>query len=492
MLAEKIANKEGFLRFLEITLGIISLNLLLFPLWGSFIVPELVAYLVLTFDVLWLYKSATSAYTALKSHQNIERSKVTDWLALARNVDHFDDTHHIIIIPNANEPLGTIRRILLSIANQDFPKERLFPVLAMENLQGNIEKAETLIAEFKPTLPKITYTLHTLTPGEVRGKSSNESFSIRVLSEKIEGMGINPDYLTVTTADVDAVFHHKHFSYLSHAFLTNPNRYRRFWQGALVFYNNILKIPAPARIITTINTVWQIAQLSRRDRMVNISTYSLSYKMLKEVGFWDVDVIPEDYRIFFKCYFRLGGTVEVEPLFLPVSLDAAESTGVLRTLKNQYLQQQRWAWGISDDPVIIKWWLLTREIPFWERTIRVLKVLMDHIFWPLNWLLITVGANIPIFVNPRFSQTILGQQLPRISSLILTLCLVFLGVMLYIDEKQRPKSQKATLPTKIMRLLEWPMMPIAGLFLGAIPGLDAHLRLLFGKYLEYRVTEKVE
>jgi len=34
-------------------------------------------------------------------------------------------------------------------------------------------------------------------------------------------------------------------------------------------------------------------------------------------------------------------------------------------------------------------------------------------------------------------------------------------------------------------------MPIAGLFFGALPGLDAHTRLMLGKYLEYRLTEKV-
>jgi hypothetical protein len=34
-------------------------------------------------------------------------------------------------------------------------------------------------------------------------------------------------------------------------------------------------------------------------------------------------------------------------------------------------------------------------------------------------------------------------------------------------------------------------MPIVGFFFGALPGLDAHTRLMLGKYLEYRITEKV-
>ena len=33
--------------------------------------------------------------------------------------------------------------------------------------------------------------------------------------------------------------------------------------------------------------------------------------------------------------------------------------------------------------------------------------------------------------------------------------------------------------------------PIVGLVLSVLPAFEAHTRLLFGRYLEYRVTEKV-
>jgi hypothetical protein len=32
---------------------------------------------------------------------------------------------------------------------------------------------------------------------------------------------------------------------------------------------------------------------------------------------------------------------------------------------------------------------------------------------------------------------------------------------------------------------------LAGLLFTALPGIDAHTRLMLGKYIEYRVTEKV-
>ncbi|MBI3955623.1 hypothetical protein HY339_00005, partial [Candidatus Gottesmanbacteria bacterium] len=39
--------------------------------------------------------------------------------------------------------------------------------------------------------------------------------------------------------------------------------------------------------------------------------------------------------------------------------------------------------------------------------------------------------------------------------------------------------------------LQWLTLPIVSFFLAALPGLDAHTRLMLGKRLEYRVTEKV-
>lgn len=482
-------------RLLEILPGFFSWNLILFPLWGSFFFPEVVAYLVLAFDVLWFYKSITAGAAAFSTHRRMKKHEKVDWLVRAKKLPGFSKTHHIVIIPTANEPTYILERTLTHLSRQTLdPKKYLTVVLAMEErIKGNRERAALLRERYKSLFAYLFFTLHPLAPGEVKGKSSNEAYAGKWVKKRlVDEYGLDRDYLTVTTADCDVVFHRQYFANLSYHFLKDPNRYRRFWQGAMVFYNNIWRIPAASRVVNTINTVWQMAQLSRKDRLINYSTYSTSLRMLEEVGFWDVDVIPEDYRIFFKCFFRFGGEVEVEPIFLPISADAAESTSTFKTLKNQYLQQQRWAWGVSDDPLFIKWWLTKSEVPFLERTVRVLKVLLDHFFWPVNWLMITLGASLPLLLNPRFAQTILGRQLPQISSFLLTLCLVSLLMMIYIDSRHRPASSTPhPLPRRLLVFGEWLLMPLTGFFLGALPGLDAHTRLMLGKYLEYRVTEKV-
>ena len=57
--------------------------------------------------------------------------------------------------------------------------------------------------------------------------------------------------------------------------------------------------------------------------------------------------------------------------------------------------------------------------------------------------------------------------------------------------KQRPKITGMSLWRKIILPFEFLLLPVVGFFFTALPGLDAHTRLLLGKYIEYKVTEKV-
>ena len=184
--------------------------------------------------------------------------------------------------------------------------------------------------------------------------------------------------------------------------------------------------------------------------------------------------------------------MEVEPIFLPTFADAAESSTFWGTMKNQYEQVKRWAWGTSDDSYIIYKWLTVPGIPFIEKTIRSLYVVKDHVLWPVNWFAITVGANIPPLMNKDFNRTIIGKTLPQVASTILTLSLVALVATLFIDWQAKPKAPEGThWVKKALSPFEFILLPIVGFFFTALPGLDAHTRLMLGRYMEYKVTEKV-
>ena len=322
------------------------------------------------------------------------------------------------------------------------------------------------------------------------GKSSNAAWAGKEFKKELDKhKDWKIDSMTISSVDCDVALHPNHLAALTYMFLDDPHRYRKIWQGAIVFYNNIERIPWPMRVFNRMSSVINMAQLSRPDRLINFSTYTLSLKLMDEINYWDTDVIPEDYRIFFKTYFATAGEVEVEPLFISVSADAAEADGFWSTYTNTYEQVKRWAWGASDDAYILKHYFLDTKAPFWDQTIRVFKVIEDHFMWPVNWFIITIGANMPPLLNENYSRTVIGKTLPQVSSTILTLSLVSLMAMIFIDLKARPKRD---LPwwRKILSPFEFILLPVVGFFFSALPGLDAHTRLMMGKYMEYRVTEK--
>jgi cellulose synthase/poly-beta-1,6-N-acetylglucosamine synthase-like glycosyltransferase len=418
-----------------------------------------------------------------------------DWANDIKSFPDWNKVRHVVIIPTFKEPVYILERTLNSLAAQDLPLKQLVVVLAMEEKEPEEERApkvKVLTEKFGKSFGNFFITVHELAAGEVVGKSSNERYAAIWAKKKlVDEEGYNIDYMTVTSCDADHKYHPKHFSCLTFKFLDNPERYKYFWQPAVMFYNNVWELPAITRVPNTFSSIWNLALLSRRDRLINAQNYSLSFKLLDTVGYWDPDKIPEDWGIFFKSYYKVGG-VEVEPIYLPLHADAAQSTSLWKTLVNQYEQYKRWAWGVSDDPYIIKNYFLTKGINFWDKTLRVFYAVWSHFTWPVNWFIITIGLTIPVLLNPAFGRTTLGYTIPKLSSFVLTIALVFLLVIIFMDNIYKPKRPKDyPLWRAILSPLEFLLMPISGFFFAALPGLDAHTRLMLGKYLEYRATEKV-
>ncbi len=198
----------------------------------------------------------------------------------------------------------------------------------------------------------------------------------------------------------------------------------------------------------------------RKDRLINFSTYSTSLKHAVNIGYWDTDVIPEDYRFFFKSYFAKKGEFEVKPIFLPINSDAAQAESTKETYKNQYEQLKRWAWGVSDDAYIIRQYVFS-DAPFWDRTIRVIKVIEDHFLWPVNWFAITISASIPPLLNKEFNRTMLGKTLPQVTSTLLTIALISMVIVIVVDAANRPpKPGKRSLLSYLAQPLEFALSPI--------------------------------
>lgn len=484
-------------RFLEILPGFFSWSLILFPFWGSFIIPEFVAYYVIAFSVYWLYRSLNMAFLTIIAHFRLKSSIAFDWLADLRRhyPTEWNSIHHIIVIPTYKEPLATLERTLTALAQQTYPLKNIHIMLSFEEREGieARQKAQKLHAQFAHLFGDLWTTEHPDIMGEVKGKSSNTAWGARqAKKELVDKSGVPIEKITISSEDADALFHSSYFAALTYYYLSDEQPFNVIWQGAIAFYNNIWRVPSPVRVLASLFSVTQMYILARQDRLINFSTYSTSLKHIDSIDYWDTDVIPEDYRLFFKSYFAKKGNFEVKPIYLPILADAAESHTFIETMKNQYEQLKRWAWGVSDDAYIIKQYFVTTGVPFWDKSIRVLKVIEDHFLWPVNWFAITVSAFLPPLLNPVFNRTILGKTLPQVTSTLLTLSLISLVVIFVIDAINRPPRPNKHNPLSyILQPLEFLLFPIVGFFFSALPGLDAHTRLMLGKYIEYKVTEKV-
>jgi len=490
-----------FYRFLEMIPGLISWNVILFLIWGSFIIPSAVGYFVIAFLVFWFYQTFKSVFLATKGFAKIKTSTKINWYKKYQEKKsndwlNWEEIKHVVVIPSYNESVEIINRNVECIAKQeDIDTQNIVIVLAMEKrAKGHRKRAKEVIAKYQNRFGKIFATYHPSDiPGEIKGKASNEAWAAKIAKQElVDKLGWDINKLTITSCDADTCFHSKYFSALSYYFAKDKKRYLKFWQSPVFLYNNLDRVPIPIKIVSILGNIIHIAQLNEHEGLFfNQSSYTLSFKLLDETGYWDTDIIPEDWHLFLQTFFANKGKVSVTPIFLPTNMDAPEGKNQMEALKNRYLQCQRHAWGATDIPYAIDQAIKHPEVPFLPKALRIYKLLESHFIWATNWFILTLGASLPPLLNPKFFQTSFGYNLPKFSQTILTICLLSLVIIMALDWKLDQKNKKELSSfQKIIYLAQWVLMPVATLFMSALPGLHAQTRLLLGKRLEYRVTKK--
>ena len=175
-----IKHDKIILRSLEILPGFFSWNVILFPYWGIFVIPNVVAYFILLFNIYWFYQSCQTAITAIISHLKIQASKNYDWLGDLKNFPDWKKVHQAVIVPTVKEPLHTLDRTLSALANQTFPTKQMIIILATEGRVPEVDrlpKIKVIKDKFGKVFGNIFVTVHNVTAGEIIGKASNERYA---------------------------------------------------------------------------------------------------------------------------------------------------------------------------------------------------------------------------------------------------------------------------------------------------------------------------
>ena len=471
--------------------------------WGPLILPWPVALAVVIFDLYWFGRSLSSAHYAIKGFNKLKETKAINWRAEYEKalddgrVDmRWEDVHHIVVIPNLNERIEKLRLTLQHLADQEDVAQQITVVLAMEAKEADAtEKSRMLLEEFRGNFAHIFATLHPdRIPGEVAGKSPNEAWAVRWAKRRlVDELGYDIANITISSCDADSLFHPRYFSALTYHFSTDPNRYRRFWQAPIFLYNNIWEVPMPIRVISALSTVNFLADLCKPQGLAfPQSTYTLSLQMCDEVDYWDVDVIPEDWHMFLKCFFHLNGEVNTVPIFLPVGADAVHAETYKRSLISRYKQAKRHAWGAEDIAYASREFLLHPEIPLFKRSQRVWALVENHLLWSTHWFLLTLGGFLPALLALPLQDFGPGIGLPQVVSFILTVCLAPGVVVVAIDNSLRPAPPN-TMSKSFVALThaQWFLLPVISALFASLPALHAQTQLMLGKPLAYEVTEKV-
>ncbi|OGL91981.1 hypothetical protein A2239_02740, partial [Candidatus Uhrbacteria bacterium RIFOXYA2_FULL_40_9] len=346
---------------------------------------------------------------------------------------------------------------------------------------------------FAGVFKEIIVTIHPKDfPNEIPGKGSNLNWAGHCV-EKIlakQYPEIKDEDFIVTAFDVDTIAHREYLSYLTYLYCTVENPTRSSYQPVTLLANNIWSAPAPVRVAAYGTTFWLMSELVRPDRLWTFSSHSMPWVMLKDVRFWQKDIVSEDSRIFMQAFIHYEGDYRVTPMFLPVSMDTVVGDTYWQALKALYIQQRRWAWGVEHLPYIAEAFQKVKTIPLRKRV----KYLFNHIEGMYTWatapVLIFVMGWLPLYLAKGESPALI-QAAPFTLELIMRFAMIGIfssAVMSLLLLPPRPKTARPR--AWIVMLLQWALLPVTFILFGSFPAVDAQTRLMIGKYLGFDVTKK--
>ncbi|MFA5013715.1 MAG: glycosyltransferase family 2 protein, partial [Candidatus Paceibacterota bacterium] len=406
------------------------------------------------------------------------------------------DIYHLVVLPMYKEPMEIVEATFASIAATDYPKDRLILVLACEERDKENANAITqkIKEKFGDRFFKLLITCHPKDlVGEIAGHGSNDAWASKRSKELIiDPLGLPYENVIVSSLDIDSCVYKKYFSCLTYHYLTTPKPTKTSFQPVPLYLNNIWQSSAISRVFAFASTFWHTMNQERPEKLVTFSSHSMSFKALNDVGGKQVNVVSDDSRIFWQCFFHYDGDYTVEPLFYPISMDANAAPKLTTTLKNIYNQQKRWAYGVGEVPYFLFACLKIKDIPFGKKFAMGFDLIEGHISWGVSSLLIFALGWLPIFFGgDQFAQTLLSFNLPKITSMLLTVNMVGLVLSIYLSMVLLPpKPINYGKWRYVLLAFEWILIPFIMLFFSAIPALHAQGHWLVGKYMGFWVTPK--
>lgn len=494
-----------FYRLLEIIPGALIWLTFVALIVCSIFFPLPTAIFVILFDLYWFLKSVYFSWHLRTSFRTMRQYLKVGWLGeveklnLSQNPlgirDWRKDLWHMIILPYYKEGYEVLRSSFEGLVNCGYPTDRFIVILSGEKRAGEEAQkiGEKISSEYGHRFGKFLFTLHEDAPGEMAGKGSNETWAARRGQELVDANNLPYEKILTSVFDVDTVPSPSYFSRLTYKFLTAEKPLRTSYQPIPLFINNIWEAPGLARVISFSSTFFHMSNQMRPERLVSFSSHAFPFKALVEMDFWQTNVVSEDSRIFWQGLLNFNGDWRVEPLNVPISMDANVAETFWQTMVNLYKQQRRWAYGSADIAYFLYGFSKNKKINWRTKLYWSFHLLESFWSWGTNSIMIFLMGWLPIIVGSQsFKTTVLAYNTPRLAGYIMTTAMLGIVTLIYLSIVLLPPKPDIYGRRKYLFMaLQWLFMPLTLIFSGSFPAVDAQTRLMLGKYMGFWPTPKI-
>jgi len=483
-------------RFFEILPGLISLLTLFFALFFSFLKPVWLAIFIIIFSLYWCLRTFYLTFLQILSFFKIKKNLQTDWQKKIEIFPESKKIYHLVIVAVYRENELILQRTLKSILDSHFSKERIIVLITFEEKERERNEKTKKILEkvFEKKLPHLFFNFHKLKEDEIAGRGSNINSAIEFArKETLPLLKIPEENVLCSHFDSDTVVFPHYFNVLTYAYL-KENDYKRAFQPIPLYNNNILSTSFLARLCAFCSSFWQMMQQEKGEDFATFSSHAVPLKVLNEIGGYPKNVVPDDSHLFWKALLFYNGDFKVVPLNYPVSMDVVAGENFISSLKSLYSQQKRWAWGVTEFPFVAFQVRKNKKIPLLKKIFYCFSLFEAFWSWATASLLIFFLGWLPlIFGGQEFNATILAFNLPHLTRGLMTLATVGMivsGIINFSFLTSPFSKAKIPFSSKIKNFFQWFLLPVVLILFGCLPALDAQIRLMLGKTLHFKATEK--
>ena len=412
----------------------------------------------------------------------------------AQNIK-IDDIYHLVIIAAYNESYEVINATIKSLCDVTYDKSKVVICIAYEE-RGGLAIAQTvkrLQDEYKERFADFLTVQHPANlPNEVIGKGGNITYAGKKMSRYFKDKKIASKNVIVTTLDSDNKPHPMYFDYVTYEYVIYEDRKHLAFQPVSLFINNIWDAPAPARVIATGNSFWNLVCSMRPYALRNFASHSQPLDALEEMNFWSVRTIVEDGHQYWRSYFHFRGNYSVVPIHLPIYQDAVMSDSYRKTLKAQFIQLRRWAYGVSDVPYVALNLSRCHTKKMFRGIVKFFMLVESNVSLGTSSIIIASGGWLPLLVNQSSYNSLAAHQLPLIISSIQQIAMIGIVVMITFSLTMLPpRPARYKKQRYILMIIQWALIPITSIIYNSFTSLYSQTRLFLGKYLDkFDVTEK--